>query len=405
MLRIARTAGEVTHGGAVRDPAYSCSTSRVRPSPPIDLLHRSGGYTARPFLRASRAYGIFQAMQTIRLIFAACVVGLVACGDDSVNVDDQGPPPPSGTELWEQRVSVRLFDVAVGPDGSVYATGGESRMWLGKFAPNGVPQWAREGDESLSVAVVVGQDGGIYTATTTIGTLKGVRHVARYDDEGTQIWTLDQAERSVSELAPAPGGGVYAAGESPEGPFFQRIDSTGTIVWSLDEPELVSIDDVALGANGELLATGMGSTWWAQARDDQGALLWATDLGQPLAAGPFQSIAVDADGSLTIAAMTQNDPAGRGYVARLGADGSNLAAVQPMEWPPTEIVRTGNILVVAHLVPPVGVEARSSDGTALWSLEPDDDCWKTWALDAAPGTAVVALSECSKGARLVAIQP
>lgn len=218
-------------------------------------------------------------MRAVPFALLACAAVPLACGDDAAPTDEHAPPPASGTVRWEQRVPALLYDIAVAPDGSVYATGGSQRFWLAKFAADGAPQWTQEGDESLGVAIVVGEDAGVYAATTTFGSLTGVRHLARFDAEGARTWILDQGDRALGELAPAPGGGVYAAGDGPDGPFFQRIDAAGAIVWTHDAPELGSIDDIAVGANGELLATGMGAAWWVQA-----ATATASSCGRPSSA-------------------------------------------------------------------------------------------------------------------------
>lgn len=336
------------------------------------------------------------------LVMSSLCVPLVACGDDRAGDE----PPASGTELWQRRLSVEGHDVAVAPDGSSYVVGVEDGFWLGKFESDGTPLWSYTEAGTFGVAVVVGDDGGIYTAAYDWNNEGVGRRVARFEEDGAHAWTLEQETRTITALAPAPGGGVYAADGFGAGSasFFQRLSGDGQVLWSFEDALLTGVEDLALGAAGELVASGMGDTWWVAAWDEQGAPLWATELGPALPAGPFQSIAVEPDGTLSVAAMTQNEPDARGWFVRLDAAGM-LLSTRSLAKPPTEIVHVDGGVALANLVPP-SVEVQGAEGARAWAVDPPTDCLKTWALDATGKSPIIALRNCGEdGSQLVALQP
>ena len=347
------------------------------------------------------------------LLLGACI-GLTGCGDEVALGNEAAP---SGTELWEQQVPIYPFDVAVGHDGSIYVVGrGGShwQQWLGKFGPDGSLLWSHEAGlkKTFAVSVVVGEDGGIYTAVVDLVDSADEVHVDRFNSDGKLVWTLAQEFRSLSELAAAPGGGVYAAGGEKLGDgvalLLQRIDADGTVQWSVNEPALSGVADIQVGAKGELLATGRGETWWAHMRDVDGGTGWTAELGPALGSGPFQAMAVDAHGAMTIVAGAQNDPAARGYLARLDADGALLATPRLLDRPPTNILQLGDSIVLANLIPPDSVEVQSEAGVILWTAAPPEDCWKTWGLATAagsPDSPIIVVRDCGNGvARMAALQ-
>lgn len=351
-------------------------------------------------------------MRAVTTILLAACVGLGACGDDVALGEAELP----GTELWQRQVPIYPYDVAVAPDGSIYVvgTGPHSQQWLGKFGPDGSPLWSHEAGltKTLAVSVVVGEDGGVYTAVVDLVDSADDVHVDRFDADGELLWTLAQESRAVSELAAAPGGGVYAAGSEKLGDgytsLFQRIDAGGAVKWSVNEPGLSGVADIQVGAKGELVATGMGATWWAHMRDADGGAGWTTVIGLPLGSGPYQAMAVNAHGALTIVAGAQNDPAGRGYLAQLDADGAVLAPLRPLERPPTNVLQAGDAIVLANLIPPDSVELQSEAGVILWTAAAPEDCWRTWGLATAagsPNSPIIALRDCGNGVgQLVALQ-
>ena len=328
-------------------------------------------------------------------------LGLVACGDDTAGE----VPIASGTELWEQRVTAYAYQIAVATDGSVYVAGHADGLWLGKFAADGTPLWTREDPGTYANDLTVGEDGGIYlVASDWFSDVPGAgRRIYRFDGDGTLVWRLEDPSLPTVAVTPAPGGGVYVGGGA--GPVvFMRLDGAGKVLWTAEEPALPSIRAMATTPSGELVVTGSDETWWAHARDSKGAALWTTDLGPAPAGGPRQPITVDLNGTVFVAVMAQNDPAGRGYLATLTSNGA-VVSIRALAMPVTGLTTVDKDVVIGNLVPPNSVEVQSTAGEVVWTAAPPKDCWKTWEVAAVPGSAIVALRECPEGAQIVALQP
>lgn len=333
------------------------------------------------------------------LVLLSCL-GVVACGNDMAT-DVQAAP---GTELWEQRVAAYAYQIAVATDGSVFVAGYADGLWLGKFAADGTPLWTREDPGTYANDLTVGEDGGIYVvASDWFSDAPGDgKRIYRFDGDGTQVWRLEDPSLPTNAVTPAPGGGVYVGGGAPV--VFMRLDGAGKVLWTAEEPALTNVRAMATTPRGELVATGSDETWWAHSRDSEGASLWTTDLGPAPAGGPRQPITVDSSGTVFVAAMAQNDPAGRGYLATLTANGVQIST-RALPRPVTGLATVDEDVVIANLVPPNSVEVQRMAGEVVWFATPPKDCWKTWEVAAVPGSAIVALRECSDGAQILALQP
>lgn len=195
---------------------------------------------------------------------------------------------------------------------------------------------------------------------------------------------------------------MFVGGGSPA--RFVRLDGDGEVVWAADEPTLTGgVSGLAARGDG-FVATGIDTTWWVHARDGAGAAAWTADLGPAPASGPRVPITVDEAGQVLVGSMTQNDPAGRGYVATLTDDGEVLE-VRAVETPVTGLASVGEDIVVANLVPPETVQLQRADGEVVWTAPDAGDCWKTWEVVTGPD-AIVALRECGENsAQVVALHP
>lgn len=148
-----------------------------------------------------------------------------------------------GREKWTRQFGTAAFDelwgVAIGPEGSVYVAGGTGGELPGqhsagrfdafvrKYSPTGVVKWTRqfgtaEDDEALNIAV--GPDGSVYAVGVTGGALDGhPSHgsfdgfVRRFGAAGThrataQIGTAGYDE--IDAIQVAVNGDVYIAGST-----------------------------------------------------------------------------------------------------------------------------------------------------------------------------------------------
>jgi hypothetical protein len=366
---------------------HLCGTPSKARRPTFQRWRRGARVVGVP---ACYTRGMFRRASLLVTLFLAPL----ACGEEAA----------PGSELWQTRMSAYAYQLAVADDGSVYVAGHADGVSLHKFASDGTPLWTQEDDPELwANDVTVGEDGGIYVvASDWFGSSKK-RAIYRYDANGTLVWRLDEFSQPVTTVVPAPGGGVFVGGGSPA--RFMRVDGDGEIVWSVDEPTLTGHGVWGLAAHGEgFVATGLGETWWVHARDGAGEAVWTANLGPAPAPGPRLPITVDEAGQVFVASMTQNDPAGRGYVATLTNDGEVLE-VRAVATPVTGLASIGDDVVVSNLVPPETVQLQRTDGEVVWTAPEAGDCWKTWEVVTGPN-AIVALRECGENsAQVVALQP
>jgi hypothetical protein len=115
--------------------------------------------------------------------------------------------------------------VAVDPDGFIVAAGTVgSRPWVGRFAPNGSPDWIRSPAGERATDVVVAEDGTAFVGVVT-GQDATPYRIARFDTDGTET-TIQQLSEEV-RLAIAPDGDLVFVAASE----LHKVDSSGAIVW------------------------------------------------------------------------------------------------------------------------------------------------------------------------------
>ena len=180
---------------------------------------------------------------------------IVTIGDD-VTGDPEGATDVvlrkhdgNGDQLWTYynqnapdglEGSDRAADVAVDPDGFVVAAGTvASRAWVGRFAPNGDPDWIWSGSTSGEDAVDVE---GAADGTAFVGIATGPEatpyRIARFDPAGTETTIAEMSRQATLNITP-DGGLLFVAGATE--PLLRKIDASGEVVW--EQPLAIQIED------------------------------------------------------------------------------------------------------------------------------------------------------------------
>lgn len=161
----------------------------------------------------------------------------------------------SGTILWKIRLRDRLQGVAIGPDGTLYATtayGPPSTLLRGlshlyAFGPGGSKRWDRKLPPGLVSSPSVGSGGTIYVGYAQKADAKGVAFVitggalVAFDESGREKWSLP-AGGIISSPAVASDGTVYVSTDERDGrrSVLRAVMPNGSPKWALKQPDLVS---------------------------------------------------------------------------------------------------------------------------------------------------------------------
>jgi len=296
--------------------------------------------------------------------FVGSVGGGVAVGDDSIYVvglTDGALPgqtsaggfdafirkyDPAGTVTWTRQFGTvgtdDLHDVAVDEDGRIFVAGSTNGTLPGQTNSGGVDAVVRRYDASGNIvwtgqfgtpvgdhldAIAVDDDGGVYVAGNTGGTLPGQTSaggldmlVRKYDANGNVLWTR-QAGSSGADfalgIAVEDDDGVYVdggtAGAFPgetsagsEDAFVQKYSLNGDLRWTrqfgtpgLDEPGPIAVDDGWVFIQGVVSAALPGQTYagglfdaFVRKYDTFGFEEWTVQFGTPGNDDP-RGIAVD----------------------------------------------------------------------------------------------------------------
>jgi hypothetical protein len=261
---------------------------------------------------------------------------------------------PRGRTIWTRTykcsncAGIRIRDVAVASDGSIYVIGDfylsaqDYRIWLRKYSGNGEFQWMRtyDGDDTpgghnlhdRGYSVAVAPDGSIYAGGETYA-LNGVIRNAwlrKYSPSGGVSWTeifggiISTGIRGIS----APNnydvfitGDYRGSGAWPDnGMFLRHHDQSGLKIWertydpgSGDERG----DDVACDAAGNIYVVGRAGSSFEDTNilvrkyTPGGIPLWTRNVNGPVDGEDYgEAVAVTPDGTVYAAGnlRTRNSP-------------------------------------------------------------------------------------------------
>lgn len=268
----------------------------------------------------------------------------------------------AGALMWRRRfggaLSDQLSDLALAPDGGVYAVGhtrsrgaGESDLWLLRLDAGGARLWERTfggARNDRGRALAMDGAGGVYVAGFTASGGAGDRDfwVLRIDQAGEERWSRRFGGPGYDDAfdIAATGDGVVATGQfkhqSERGgvdPGFDmavvRLDAAGGLLWrrSFHRSRLDIGSAVTATAEGGALILGATSMdglrdqdLWALALDRRGAVIWRRRFGGARVEEPWAVVAL-AGGGYAVAAQTYSyGQGGDAWLLRLGADGAPL---------------------------------------------------------------------------------
>jgi hypothetical protein len=179
------------------------------------------------------------------------------------------------------------FDLALGPNGSVYivgrimATQTDEDAWIAKFDSQGNGVWSDQftrSDNDIATRIVVDSSGNAFFSGTVAPMGGGQKDawIAKYDSNGNQLWYVTEA--------------------SPADDFINALtlNNSGDII----------IAGMTLGVLGE--RNGGGEDAWAARRSgSNGSLVWVRQF--PVVGNDgFNAVAVDSNNALLIAGYTDS---------------------------------------------------------------------------------------------------
>ncbi len=158
---------------------------------------------------------------------------------------------PDGTKKWECELSTWWADYpVVGSDGTIYAI---SYAYVDAVSPNGTLQWEWAADPVSDInGLALGDDGTIYVGHHGSGAY--YRKVFAINPNGTQKWSIELSGSSHTGLTIGQNGEVYVSDANGESnyPLYAVDPDNGSVLWSVGLGDWVSIGGMAVGSDGSI---------------------------------------------------------------------------------------------------------------------------------------------------------
>ena len=256
------------------------------------------------------------------------------------------------------------FDVAVGSDGSVYVAGisinTNNDAWVAKWNPDGSQAWSKSFDggngNDAAAAITVDSSGNVY-ATGWVEDDGDDQWVIALDGDGNEIWTVITAgdvagaDDLGTGIALTSDGDVIVAGRTRVGDGDDDVQvrrlaaADGAEVWATTWSG-TGDGNFSTDRSGAVAVAADGSVWVAAREhidfDSQDATLLHfasngdfVDAFQPQAGGDTQQDPIDVitDGDAVYFAFEKSQFPYRGWLYKLGTDGSEQWVKTEAEWP------------------------------------------------------------------------
>lgn len=152
---------------------------------------------------------------------------------------------PNGALKWQSFLDIGIVNPpAIGPNGAIYAVGGEGVSVLYAFHPDGTLQWVfKPLAGGAWAAPAIGAEGTIY-----IGSIAGIFYALNSD--GTLKWRFLTGETSVERSSAAIGtdGTIYFG--TDKGTFY-AFNPDGTLKWRFQAENAIT-SSPAIGTDGTI---------------------------------------------------------------------------------------------------------------------------------------------------------
>jgi outer membrane protein assembly factor BamB len=207
---------------------------------------------------------------------------------------------PNGVAKWRAPVGASSGQLAVGSDGTVYASGGDvGRAGVIALAPDGAVRWASEALTAApgslpEPALALGPDGTVYVAVKTSEFDTAVHALDRAT--GEPLWANPPQVGLVVASAPAvaSNGFLYVGNYQDQG-YVEQISTDGAVQGRSEALGYIS-SSPAIGADGTLY---VGSSNGIHAITPTGLVRWTVPTHAPVV---YSSPAIGADGTVYVGA-------------------------------------------------------------------------------------------------------
>ncbi len=338
--------------------------------------------------------------------------GAVPPGSTGITTDDVTTsgvlPPESSSGGLEFDVGLVRPPQSCNPLPEV--PGGPTPVWCDEWIPVG-------NDNAFGTRVAVGSDGHVFV--TGRSRREGVSQrgfVARYDDEGTRLWSQDfefLGWDDADGVAVMPDGDVLVGGSANPNigagfGWLARLSGDGVPLWELDELDLSTAYRLAPDLDGSFILVASGPNWGpgeppavVSRHGPDGDVLWTHTVDAMANNSENFARGVDFDGEGNIVVAGNLSDRSR-WLSKLSPDGTVLwELIEPGDpfdqnlFFDVAVSETGDIYAVGTVSLETYVGRYSSGGEPIWSelVVPEEDWNYGRGVEALPGGDFVVVGE------------
>ncbi len=329
-------------------------------------------------------------------------------GSSSVSTDDStttgAPPAESSSGEFEPDVGLVRPPQTCNPLPEI--PGGPAPVWCDEWIPVG-------NDSARGARVAVGPDGHVFvTGRSRLDGESQRGFVARYDDDGTRLWSRDFEFLGWDDahgVAVASNGDVLVGGSANPNVgagfgWLARLTGDGAPVWELDELDLSTAYRLEPDLDGGFILAASGPNWGpgeppavVSRHGSDGEALWThtADAMGDNSENFARGVAFDGEGNI-VAAGSLSDRSR--WISKLTPEGNVVWEVietgDPFEinvFFDVAVSETGDVYAVGTVASETYVGRYSVDGEPIWSrlVVPETDWNYAYGVAVLPGGDIV----------------